>query len=111
MKTNRNMREKMKKLIAMLTLVLCFGVTAAFAVDGATLYKVKCAKCHRDGSESSKAGGGVVLKGQSADEIEMKLNGYLDGTYGGKKKKMMARLLKKLSPEEIKALSAYTGSL
>jgi len=101
----------MKKVFAVLALMLCFGVTAAFAVDGAGLYKTRCAKCHRDGSESSKAGGGVVLKGQSADEIEMKLNGYLDGTYGGKKKTIMARMLTKLSAEEIKALSAHIGSL
>jgi len=101
----------MKKLIAMLTLILCFGVTAAFAVDGAALYKKKCAKCHRDGSESSRAGGGVVLKGQSTEAIEMKLKGYLDGTYGGKKKKTMARLLKKSTPEEIRAMSEYIGSL
>ena len=101
----------MKKVFAALTLVLCFGVTAAFAVDGAGLYKANCAKCHRDGSESSKAGGDVVLKGQSADEIEMKLNGYLDGSYGGKKKKTMARLLGKYSPEEIRAMADYLGSL
>lgn len=101
----------MKKMFAVLTLVLCFGVTAAFAVDGAALYKKGCAKCHRDGSESSKAGGDVVLKGQSAAEIEMKFNGYLDGSYGGKKKKTMARLLGKYSPEERKAMADYIGSL
>lgn len=101
----------MKKVFAVLTLVLCFGVTAAFAVDGAGLYKTRCAKCHRDGSESSKAGGGVVLKGQSADEIEMKLNGYIDGSYGGKKKALMSRMVSKLSAEEIKALAAHIGSL
>lgn len=101
----------MKKALFALTLVLCFGVTAAFAVDGAALYKKGCAKCHRDGSESSKAGGGVVLKGQSAAEIEMKFNGYIDGTYGGKKKKTMARLLKKYSAGERKAMAEHIGSM
>ena len=101
----------MKKMFALLTLVLCFGVTAAFAVDGAALYKKGCAKCHRDGSESSKAGGDVVLKGQSAEEIEMKFNGYLDGSYGGKKMKVMARLLGKYTPEERKAMAEYIGSM
>lgn len=101
----------MKKCMTVLALVLCLGVVTAFAADGAGLYKKRCAKCHRDGSESSRAGGGVVLKGQSVDEIEMKLTGYLDGTYGGKKKKTMARLMKKFSPEEIRAMSEYIGSL
>ena len=77
----------MKKLFAILTVILCFGVTAAFAVDGGALYQKRCAKCHRDGTESSKAGGGAVLKGQSAAEIVMKMNGYAEGTYGGKKMK------------------------
>ncbi|BCS89719.1 c-type cytochrome [Pseudodesulfovibrio sediminis] len=101
----------MKKILAILTIVFCFGVTAAFAVDGAELYKTRCAKCHRDGTESSKAGGGVVLKGQSAEEIEMKLNGYLEGSYGGAKKKTMARVLKKFSPEELKAMAAHICTL
>jgi len=101
----------MKKLLAVLTIICCFGVTAAFAVDGGELYRTRCAKCHRDGSESSKAGGDAVLKGQSAQEIEMKLKGYVDGTYGGSKKKTMARLLAKLSADEIKALSDYIGAM
>lgn len=101
----------MKKVILVLTFVLCLGVTAAFAVDGGDLYQKRCAKCHMDGSESSRAGGDVVLKGQSADEVEMKLNGYLDGSYGGKKKKIMARMLSSFSPEEIKALAHHIGSM
>jgi cytochrome c len=101
----------MKKLLAVLTIVCCFGVTAAFAVDGGALYKKRCANCHRDGSESSKAGGGVVLKGQTAQEIEMKLTGYKDGTYGGAKKRTMERMVSRLSPDDIKGLAAYIGSL
>jgi cytochrome c len=101
----------MKKLLAVLTILCCFGVTAAYAVDGGALYQKRCAKCHRDGSESSRAGGDVVLKGQTAQEIEMKLTGYQDGTYGGAKKKTMERMLSKFSSEDIKALANYIGSL
>lgn len=101
----------MRKIMLILTAICCFGVTAAFAVDGADLYAKSCAKCHRDGSESSRAGGDVVLKGQSAEEVEMKLTGYLDGTYGGSKKKVMERMISGLSAEEIKAVAGYIGSL
>ena len=101
----------MKKILMILIAICCFGVTAAFAVDGGELYQKRCSGCHKDGSKSSAAGGDVVLKGQSADEIEMKLSGYMDGTYGGKKKKTMARMVSNLSHEEIAALSAYIGSL
>lgn len=101
----------MKKLLVVLTIVLCFGVTAAYAVDGGALYKKRCANCHRDGTESSKSGGDVVLKGQSAKEIEMKLTGYQNGTYGGAKKKTMERMVSRFSAEDIKALADYIGSL
>ena len=101
----------MKKLLMIMTVICCFGVTAAFAVDGAALYAKNCVKCHRDGTESTRAGGDVVLKGQSAEEIEMKLKGYADGTYGGNKKKIMERMITPLSGEEVKALSTYIGSL
>jgi len=101
----------MKKVLFLLIVLSCFCVTAAFAVDGGALYKKRCAKCHRDGSESSPAGGGVILKGQSSAEIEEKLNGYLDEIYGGNKKVLMTRMLKSLKSEDIKALSDYIGSL
>jgi len=102
----------MKKILAILTIVLCFAVTAAIAGgQGKELYQSKCAKCHRDGTESSKAGGGVVLKGQSKEDIKMKLNGYLDSTYGGKKKKTMTRVLKKFNQEQINAMSRYIGRM
>ena len=100
----------MKKIMILLTAICCFGVTAAFAVDGADLYAKRCAKCHHDGS-ASKAGGDVVIKGQSAEELEMKLKGYVDGTYGSSKKKIMERMVGGLSADELKALAVYIGSM
>ncbi|QJB56721.1 c-type cytochrome [Pseudodesulfovibrio sp. zrk46] len=101
----------MKKVLFLLSAILCLSVTAALAVDGGALYEKKCAKCHNDGTHSSKAGGGVVLKGQGAEMIHKKLEGYLDGSYGGAKKKTMARVLGKFSPEEIKAMADHIGSM
>ncbi|WP_243544632.1 c-type cytochrome [Pseudodesulfovibrio tunisiensis] len=104
----------MKKMCLVLAAICVFAVTSALAMDAdtATLYNKKCGNCHgKDGAKTSGASGGVALKGQSAAEIEKKLNGYLDGTYGGKKKKSMARQVKKLDPEQIKALSEYIGTL
>lgn len=101
----------MKKVLVILSAILCFSVTASFATNGAALYQKKCAKCHSDGTQSSKAGGGVVLKGQGAEMIQIKLDGYLDGSYGGKKKKTMARVLSKFSADEIKALATHIGSM
>lgn len=105
----------MKQLIFALALCLTFGISFAIAdghAPGKELYNKKCAKCHgMDGAKTSGASGGTMLKGQSADEIKEKLLGYQDGTYGGKKKKTMMRLVKKLEKQQIRQLSRYIGSL
>ncbi|NDV18516.1 c-type cytochrome [Pseudodesulfovibrio sp. JC047] len=101
----------MKRMLGLALVIVCFAVTAAFAVDGGAVYKKRCAKCHRDGTNSSNAGGGVILKGQSRGEILMKMNGYADGTYGGKKRKTMARIAKQFDTQETNALADYIGSM
>lgn len=103
----------MKKVIIALTLCLTFGMTFAFADTGASeeLYAKRCAKCHgRDGAKTSGASGGVMLKGQSADEIKTKLMGYKEGTYGGKRKKTMQRMVKKLTKEQLADLACIIGN-
>lgn len=97
----------MKKIIIALAVCLCFGLTAAMAeTPAAKLYAKKCAKCHGpDGAKTSGASGGTMLKGQSFDDLKTKLMGYKDGSYGGKKKKTMMRLMKKLNEEQVKGLA------
>lgn len=101
----------MKKLIVIVAVCLCFGLTAAFADSSASeLYAKKCAACHGpDGAKNSGASGGVMLKGQSAADISTKLMGYKAGTYGGKKQKTMMRLVDKLTDEEIAGLAEVIG--
>lgn len=104
----------MKQLIIALALCLTFGFSVACASGhdaGKELFDKKCAKCHgADGAKTSGASGGTMLKGQSADEIKEKLLGYQDGSYGGKKKKTMERMVGKLDKNEIEQLSLYIGS-
>ncbi|SHN60127.1 c-type cytochrome [Desulfovibrio litoralis] len=98
----------MKKLI--ISLVLVFGVFSVFSMgafaaeDGASLYKERCAGCH--GADGAKS---TPVKGTS-QEIEKKLKGYLDGSYGGTKKAVMAGIVKKLSDEQIKLVSAHIAT-
>ena len=100
----------MKKTILALIVCLSFGVTAACAGGGAELYAKKCAKCHgADGSKTSGASGGVMLKGQSVEDLKMKLMGYKDGSYGGKKKKTMIRLVSKLEEKQLEELAETIG--
>jgi len=103
----------MKKLIVAIAVCLMFGLSCAYAEDpGADLYKSKCAKCHgADGAKTTGASGGVVLKGQSAEDIKTKLMGYKDGSYGGDKKKTMIRLVDKLEDAQIAELAEHIGGL
>ena len=100
----------MKKALIALVVCLTFGVTAAFAGGGDALYAKKCAGCHgKDGTKSGKSSGGTILKGQSASMIEMKLKGYIDGSYGGKKAKTMKRIVSKYNEQQLTDLAETIG--
>ncbi|WP_126381206.1 c-type cytochrome [Desulfovibrio ferrophilus] len=91
----------------MSTVVMISALAAATAfADGGELYK-RCAGCH--GADGSKQAMGVSapLKGQCSEDLEKKMLGYLDGSYGGAKKMIMTNTLKKLSPEQIKELADH----
>ena len=99
----------MKKTIT--SIVFIAAVSTAFAAaDGSELF-AKCKGCH--GADGSKPALGVSapIKGQSAVELEKKMNGYKDGSYGGAKKSMMVGQVSKLTPEEVKALADYISKL
>lgn len=106
----------MKKLfgITALTALICmqalYGVSAAGAetMSGKELFTSVCAGCHKaDGS----GGPAPKLKGQSAADLTAKLQGYKAGTYGGAKKGTMQNVLKNRTPEDIKAVVDYIGTL
>lgn len=101
----------MKKVLIVLSLCLAFGATAAFAGgDVAEYYSKRCGKCHgEDGSKTSGPSGGVMLKGQSAEDIKAKLMGYKDGSYGGKRKKTMTRMVEKLDDKMLSDLANHIG--
>lgn len=103
----------MKNVVLALFLCMTFGVTAAFAGgDVAEYYAKRCGTCHGDdGSKTSGASGGVMLKGQSAEDIKAKLMGYKDGSYGGKRKKTMMRMVDKIDDKMIEDLAQYIGGL
>ena len=102
----------MKKVLSCLTIcALMVALSAAFAgaVDSAKLYK-RCQGCHGADGSTLAMGVGAPLKGQSSDELYTKMMGYMDGSYGENKKAIMTNILKRLSDEEIKALSDYIAA-
>ncbi len=104
----------MKKLLALagLTGMICLSAYSAIGadlVDGKVLFNRSCAGCHKpDGSGSTAA---PSLKGLKPEEVTQKLQGYQAGTYGGAKKATMETILKTKTPEQVKALADYIGTL
>lgn len=97
----------MKKTVITLTFILSIAMFAIASADGASIY-AKCKGCHgADGSTAAMKIASAVVKGQSAADLEKKLKGYADGTYGGEKKAIMASQAKRLSEAEIKAVAEY----
>ncbi len=100
----------MKKSLAFLfCLTLLFAVSMAFAATGKEMFETTCASCH--GADGATLKGSAPLKGQGGTAILNKLKGYADGSYGGEKKQIMMNLVKKLSPEQMKAVADFAGTL
>ena len=76
-----------------------------------TVYTKKCVTCHGINGEKKALGIARELNTLSKQDIETALNGYKDGTLGGKFKKLKKGLINTLSDEEILALSNYIQTL
>lgn len=99
----------MKKIAALFVcIILAASVSVVYSGDASGIYKTKCAGCH--GIDGTKKTGGVVLAGLDSATALKRINGYLDGTYGGKAKGMMTRVLKKIKPAQLPDLAAHIGT-
>ena len=102
----------MKKLLIALTVIAAMLVgSVAFAddINPSALYK-RCMGCHGKDGSTLAMGVGLPLKGQSSEELVKKMKGYVDGSYGSNKKKIMVNIVKRLSDEQLKALGDYIAS-
>lgn len=84
-------------------------VVPAFA-EGEAIY-AKCKGCHGVDGAQKAMGMSPALQGQSAQQLLEKLEGYVDGTYGGSKKMIMVNTLKRLSPEQLREVAEYIAGL
>ncbi|HEV2720492.1 MAG TPA: cytochrome c [Thermoanaerobaculia bacterium] len=99
----------MKRTVLLLAIIaMMLAPLAAFAADGAAIYKAKCASCHGpDGKgetaigKSMKVGSLVGVKTSDADLTKVISDG----------KGKMPAYKAKLSADEIKALVAYIKTL
>ena len=86
-------------------------LTAHTPTSGADLYAQKCASCHGIDAKKSALNASVPIAGWSTGKTQDALNGYKDGSFGGKMKGIMQGQSKPLSDSDIKLLSDYISIL
>src|SRR5688572_15162927 len=99
----------MRLKVALLTLVVALA-PVAFAADGATLYKAKCASCHgADGKGLTPVGKKMNLRDLGSPDVQKQTDKELyDWTAVGKGK--MPGYKDKLADGDINALVAFMRS-
>jgi len=96
-------------LLAIVAMVL--APLAAFAADGAAVYKAKCASCHGpDGKGETSIGKSMKLKSLGSADVQKTSDADLTKVIADGKGKMPAYKAK-LSADEIKAVVAYIRTL
>ena len=75
--------------------------------NASSLYASKCASCHGTNAEKYALNASENIAQWDSKRIQDALQGYKNGTFGGKMKAIMQAQSKPLSDEEIKLLSDY----
>ena len=78
---------------------------------GASLYAQKCASCHGKDAKKSALNASKPIAGWSSTQTQAALNGYKNGSYGGKMKGLMQGQSKPLSDADILLISDYISTL
>lgn len=102
----------MKRIVlALAILAMLLAPLAAFAADGAAVYKAKCASCHGpDGKGETAIGKSMKLRSFASADVQKTTDADLTKIISDGKGKMPA-YKGKLSADEIKALVAYIRTL
>ena len=100
-----------RTFLALAILAMMLAPLAAFAADGAAVYKAKCASCHgADGKGETSIGKSMKLRSLGAADVQKTSDADLTKIISDGKGKMPA-YKGKLSADEIKALVAYIRTL
>lgn len=96
--------------VAGFALYLSLAFAAGALAGGEDVY-ARCAGCH--GADGTKRAMGLAppLAGQDSLQLLEKLEGYVEGTYGGSKKTIMVNTLKRLTPEQLREVVDYIAGL
>ena len=102
----------MKRTVLLLAIIaIILAPMAAFAADGAAVYKAKCASCHGpDGKGETSIGKSMKLRSLGSADVQKITDADLAKVISDGKGKMPA-YKGKLTADEIKALVAYIRTL
>lgn len=102
----------MKRTALLLAIIaVLIAPLAAYAADGAAVYKAKCASCHGpDGKGETSIGKSMKLRSLASAEVQKTSDADLTKVISDGKGKMPA-YKGKLSADEIKALVAFIRTL
>ncbi len=96
-------------MVSTLGLAAC-GPSIENAVTGEEIYS-SCSSCHGADGEKKALGVGIVIAGQSKEELIIKMQGYKDGSYGGNMKEKMIPKATMLTDKQIETVSEYISSM
>jgi len=109
--TASNAVDKVKEAAAATTAAATEAVAAVTGPDGKALY-ASCAGCHGADGKTKAMGKAEAVAGQSAADLETKLQGYKAGTLNLVGMGMLMKgQVASMSDEEIKAVSEYMAGL
>ncbi len=80
-------------------------------ISGSSLYARKCASCHGKDANKSALNASQIIAGWNSKKTQDALNGYKNGTFGGKMKGIMEGQSKPLSESEIILISDFISAL
>jgi mono/diheme cytochrome c family protein len=102
----------MKRTVLLFAIVaMMLAPLAAFAADGAAVYKAKCATCHGpDGKGETSIGKSMKLRSLGSADVQKATDADLPKVISDGKGKMPA-YKGKLSDDEIKGVVAFLRSL
>ena len=79
--------------------------------SGSSLYARKCASCHGHDAKKSALNASQAIAGWDTQRTQNALNGYKNGSFGGKMKGIMEGQSRPLSDTEVKLISNYISVL
>jgi len=94
----------MKKIILMCVAIITMSITVYAGNPG--MMKA-CTGCHGNNFEKKALGASKVVKDMTEEEIALAIQGYKDGTYGGKMKGVMIGQAKKIPDSKRAAAHIY----